>query len=188
MKKKLANDFQISRYGIKCRLATEEDSAFIISLRTNEKLSKYLHQTDNDVEKQKKWMRDYEFRRIAGEDYYFLYTYNDEPFAINRISNITENSATGGSWLCVPGTNPEVSMASLILMRDIIFEILGKKFDLFDVQEGNKQVRKLHLKMGAKKIGDTGNQENFSLSKEDYLSNRSVFLEILGINDSSTSK
>lgn len=175
-------NFQIAKYGIKCRLATEEDSAFIISLRTNDKLSKYLHHTDDDLEKQKEWMRNYELRRAVGEDYYFLYTFNDKPFAVNRISNITNISATGGSWLCVPGTYPEVSIASLILMRDIIFEVLEKDFDLFDVQVGNTQVRKLHLKMGAKKIGETGNQENFSLSKIDYFIKRGYFLELLGIS------
>lgn len=174
-------NFTCERYGIQCRMATVEDSKFIVSLRTNKKLSRYLHHTDDDVEKQKEWMLKYEERHKQGLDYYFVYSYNDEPFSVNRIYNITDNSATGGSWLCVPGTLPEISMASLILMRDILFEDLGKNYDLFDVQEGNKQVRKLHLMLGAKKIGETGNQENFSLYKNDYFEKRKTFLELLNL-------
>ena len=179
---KLPSDFNCERYGIKCRMATIEDSAFIVSLRTNQKLSKYLHHTDNDVEKQKVWMRKYLERNARGEDYYFVYTYNDIPFSVNRIYNITDHSATGGSWLCIPGTLPEVSIASLLLMRDILFEFLVKDYDLFDVQDGNKQVRKLHIMMGAKRVGMTDDQENFSLFKEDYFRKRESFMELLHLN------
>lgn len=174
-------DFTCERYGIMCRMATAADSAFIVSLRTNKKLSRFLHHTDDDVEKQKEWMLEYEERHKQGLDYYFLYSCKGKPFSVNRIYNITDNSATGGSWLCVPGTLPEVSMASLILMRDILFENLEKDYDLFDVQEGNKQVRKLHLMLGAKKIGVTGNQENFSLYRNDYFEKRNTFLELLNL-------
>lgn len=178
---RLPLDFKCERYGIKCRMATEEDSSFIISLRTNEKLSRYLHYTDDDLERQKKWMQNYEERHKNGEDYYFVYSYNEIPFSVNRIYNIMENSATGGSWICVPGTLPEVSMASLVLMRDILFEFLGKDYDLFDVQCGNKQVHKLHIMLGAKRIGMTGDQENFSLYKKDYIKHREEFLELLNL-------
>ena len=178
---KLPIDFTCKRYGIECRMAEEEDSTFIVSLRTNDKLSRYIHSTENDIEKQKKWMRSYQERHIKGEDYYFVYSHKGVPFSVNRIYNITEKTATGGSWICVPGTLPEISMASIVMMREILFEFLGKDYDLFDVQIGNKQVRKLHLLLGAKKIGVTGNQENFSLYKEDYFRSREDFLCLLNL-------
>lgn len=178
---RLPIDFTCKRYGIECRMATEDDSSLIISLRTNDKLSKYLHSTENDIEKQREWMRRYEERHVKGEDYYFVYSYKGVPFSVNRIYNIKESSATGGSWICVPGTLPEISMASLVLMRDILFEYLGKDYDLFDVQIGNKQVRKLHLLLGAKEVGKTGDQENFSLYREDYFKCREDFLNLLNI-------
>lgn len=178
---RLPLDFKCERYGIECRMATEEDSSFIISLRTNDKLSRYLHSTDSDIMKQKEWMRRYEERHINGEDYYFVYSHHGIPFSVNRIYNITEKTATGGSWICVPGTIPEISMASLVLMRDILFEFLGKEYDLFDVQIGNKQVRKLHIMLGAEKVGTTGDQENFSLYKKDYFRCREDFLNLLNL-------
>lgn len=177
----LPSDFIKSRYGIECRLVQIEDSEFIISLRTDEKLSKYLHQTENNIEKQREWIRQYETRNAKGEDFYFIYSYKGQPFGVNRISNIKMNEGTGGSWICKPGTLPEVSIASLLLMRDILFEDLALEADVFDVQFGNKQVRKLHLMMGAKKVRETGNQENFKLYKSDYIQNRETIKSILNI-------
>ncbi len=182
MANKLSDNFFCDRYGIHCRLANENDSEFILSLRTNERLSKYMHYTDNDIELQRNWMRAYEERRNLGIDYYFIYFFNNIPFAVNRIYDIENNHGTGGSWICAPGTLPEVSMASLILMRDFLFEDLGLEYDLFDVQEGNKQVRKIHLMLGAKMLGVTGNQENFSLYKDDYFDKRPFFLELLNLS------
>ena len=69
-----------------------------------------------------------------------------------------------------------------MLMRDILFEFLVKDYDLFDVQDGNKQVRKLHIMMGAKRVGMTDDQENFSLFKEDYFKKRESFIELLHLN------
>jgi hypothetical protein len=66
---KLPSDFSLERYGVSVRLANEDDSEFILSLRTNEKLSRFIHSTDNDLEKQREWMRNYKIREANGEDY-----------------------------------------------------------------------------------------------------------------------
>ena len=73
MSKKLDSDFKFSRYGIDARLVQVDDAEFILGLRTNEKLSRYIHATSNDIEQQKSWMRSYKERESKGEDYYFIY-------------------------------------------------------------------------------------------------------------------
>ncbi len=66
-------------------------------------------------------------------------------------------------------------------MRDIMFEILGLEYDKFDVRKGNTHVRKLHLMMGAKKIGETELDDLFILSKEDYVENKKNIIEMLNL-------
>ncbi|WP_165157667.1 hypothetical protein [Parabacteroides sp. ZJ-118] len=178
---KLNKDFTFYRYGIDVRLANEDDSEFLLSLRTNEKLSRFIHPTDNDLEKQRKWMRDYKKREVEGLDYYFIYSFENIPFAANRIYDINETCATGGSWVCKPGTEAECSVSSLLIMRDVMFEILGLDYDKFDVRKGNKQVQKIHKMMGAEKVGETDLDYLYSLFKEDYFVRRNSIIELLNL-------
>lgn len=49
------NHFNIlsgERYGLKYRLIEVEDAEFIVKLRTNKRLSRYIHSTSNDIAKQ----------------------------------------------------------------------------------------------------------------------------------------
>ena len=179
---KLTTDFQLVRYGVSVRLADEEDSAFILSLRTNEHLARFLHQTSPDLEEQRKWMVAYKLREQKGEDYYFIYSKEDVPFGVNRIYDIHDNIGTGGSWICRPGTDVEDSMASLLLMRDIMFENLHLDYDKFDVRKLNKKVQKVHLLLGAERVGETDLDYLYSLSKEVYFEKKKDFMQLLNIH------
>jgi hypothetical protein len=179
--KKLSSDFTLERYGVQVRLANENDSEFILSLRTNEKLSRFLHSTDNDVEKQREWMRNYKVRESNGVDYYFIYYYQGNPFALNRIYDIKSDRATGGSWLCKPGTDVEQSMASAMILRDIMFEILDLDLDVFDVRKGNKKVQKLHAMFGAVKVGESDLDFFYELPKNVYFEHRSNVISMLNL-------
>lgn len=178
---KLDNTFKLNRYGIFARLADEKDSEFLLSLRTDEKLSRFLHATDNSLEKQRQWMRAYKKREMEGTDYYFIYSIGDTPFGANRIYDIKDNVGTGGSWICKRQTEPEYSVATLLIMRDIMFEVLGLEYDKFDVRKKNTHVQKLHILMGAKKIGETTLDDLFILNKKDYAENKRNIINILNL-------
>ena len=45
MIKNLPLDFSMEKYGLKVRLATEADTDFILSLRSDKELTKFIHQT-----------------------------------------------------------------------------------------------------------------------------------------------
>lgn len=181
MSKKLDSDFKFSRYGIDARLVQVDDAEFILGLRTNEKLSRHIHATSNDIEQQKSWMRSYKEREAKGEDYYFIYSFNGCDFAVNRIYDINTARGTGGSWLCQQGTEVEHSMATLLIMRDILFEVLDLDYDVFDVRKNNKIVQKTHLLLGAKKIGETELDYLYSLSKEDYQNKKQNIIQLLNL-------
>ena len=83
--KRLPTDFEITKYGVHCRLVNENDASFIVKLRSDEKRSRYIHSTDNDVESQKQWIRDYKIREANGVEYYFIYEADGVPFGVNRI-------------------------------------------------------------------------------------------------------
>jgi hypothetical protein len=178
---KLPSDFTMSRYGITVRLANENDSDFILSLRTDKKIARFLKPTDNDLSRQIEYMQEYKKSEIAGKHYYFIYYYKGFPIGINRIYDIKSNRATFGGWACKSGTEAEVSLATILLARDILFEKLKLDFDDFDVMKGNKHSHKLHKMMGAVVTGESEKDIFYELSKENYYKHRSEIIDLLNI-------
>lgn len=173
--KKIPFDFTYSKYGLTCRLVREEDAAFILQLRSDPKLSKYVHKIDNDLQGQIDWIREYKKREIRGEDYYFIYFSKNGPIGVNRIYNITETSSTSGSWICKKDSLIEESLATSFILGEImsLFEIHSGPFN---VSRGNNHVLKFHLSMGAEVIGENEfeytmryNSEKYKLAKDKYI-------------------
>ena len=177
---RLNKDFTFKRYGIETRLVNEADAAFIVKLRTDPSLAKFLHATDNDVEKQKEWIRNYKKREKNGLDYYFIHSFNGEDFSVNRIYDITEVQGTSGSWICKPGTEADKMVASMLIERDILFELLDMSLDHFDVRRGNKKVWKFHQQMGASIVGEDELNFYLDLQREVYFEKRKKFIKLLG--------
>lgn len=179
--KKLPNDFALEKYGLKVRLVNEEDSSFILNLRTNGALSRFLHSTEPDIEKQKQWIRNYKNREREGTDYYFIYHKDGVPVGLNRIYNISDYFGTIGSWICSLDNEAEVSMGTYYLMMDIFFDCIGLDLSVFDVRKGNKQVLRLHKRMGAQGVGESEQNYYFCLNRQTYYINRDNYLQLLNI-------
>lgn len=60
--KKLENNFSLERYGLYVRLVLEDDAEFINSLRRDLKLSRFISPTEDNVDIQKEWIRNYKQR------------------------------------------------------------------------------------------------------------------------------
>jgi len=135
--KKLPENFTLERYGLQVRLVNEEDAEFIVSLRTDSRLSRYIHETSQSVEEQKQWIRNYKRREKEGLDYYFMFSVNDERQGVARIYDITEDSFTQGSWVFSPDAVLGASVLGNIISSEIGFEFLDKKVLYTDTRRDN---------------------------------------------------
>ena len=175
MTTKLPPDYTCNRYGISFRLVTEEDASFILQLRTDEKLKRFIHDTDNDVNKQIEWIKAYKERESAGKEYYFVVSCDGDDIGVIRIYNIHEKTFTVGSIIMKPDSPLYGVLATTIIAKEIAFETLGMELeDCCDgVHVDNKQVIKLSLSWGKteyRRIMDVkGEYIAFLLTKEDYL-------------------
>lgn len=173
--KKLDKNFSMDKYGLHVRLVEEGDAAFIVKLRTDERVGKFIHATSPDVEKQKEWIRTYKEREAEGLEYYFIFFKNDEPFAVNRLYHM-ENPArfTSGSWIVEPGYSTEDVVATSLIPRIIAFEQLGREmeFGVEGCHEDNKKVIKFNLMVGMHIKGtrteESGLFYTFDMPKEDF--------------------
>lgn len=174
--KKLSEDFKLIRYGIEARLATLSDADFILSIRTDAHHTRFIHQTDNDLNKQIDWMRQYKTREDEGREYYFIYSKEGVPFGMSRVYNIFEYYGTSGSWLCKPNNDPKDSLATYLMMHDIMFGDIGLDLLIFDVRKENKKVWRMHESFGALMIGESDIDYYFSMFKEAYFQKKEKYL------------
>ena len=180
---KLPDNFHMTKYGIDVRLVQESDTPFILSLRSDKWLTRFIHPTDNDEQKQRQWIREYKKREAVGREYYFIYSKNGEPFGLNRIYNIQGKVCTGGSWLCKPGTDMALSIPIALILRDIMFDILKLQEDNFDVRKGNKKVIKYHLLSGSIITGETDLDILFRTTPESHVLGKNKILKLLNIKE-----
>ena len=176
---KLPENFELDRYGLHVRLVREEDAEFIVNLRTDEKLARYLHATDGSVDKQVEWIKQYKIREAAGEDYYFIYDKDGQTIGVNRIYDIKydQEQVTAGSWICK--ADGMLSIYTIMILRDIIFDLMGAKYDYFDVRKGNKKVQRLHEMCGANKVSSDELNYYYCLTKEAYKQNKEQILKLI---------
>ena len=182
----LPSDFKIEKYGLVARFVKEDDAAFIVQLRTDPILSRFLHATDSSVEKQKEWIHSYKERESRGEDYYFIFFKDNKPVGLNRIYSIHGTTFTTGSWLFSPEAPFECSIAASIMIRDLAFEEMG--FELEDGYDGvhvdNKQVYKFNKLIGLKETGRYKSPDGeficMQLTKDDYENNKVKLLKYIG--------
>lgn len=180
---RLPPDFGMIKYGIEVRLVNENDTPFILSLRADKWLTRFIHQTDDDEGKQRQWIREYKQRELEGKEYYFIYSKNGKPFGLNRIYNIDGKTCTSGSWLCVPGTPINLSIPIALINRDIMFDILGIEEDNFDVRKGNLKVRKFHLMTGSIRTGETELDILYRATPETHKRGKAAILNLLNIKE-----
>ena len=171
-------DFHIYKYRLDCRLADESDSGFILALRTDDVLSRYIHATDNDLQSQIDWMRAYKKRERAGEDYYFIFSYEGERVGVCRLYAIHDNHFTFGSWLFKRDIPFFCSIAAAVIAREIAFDILGLEIEIEKdgTHEDNKKVWKFSKQLGmvfnGKKLDEKGVYLTGFLTKEAFEMNK----------------
>ena len=180
---KLNSDFLHYDLGLNVRLVNENDVDYILSVRTNKHLTRFIHQTDNDREKQIEWIRSYKTREREGREYYFIYLLNGKPVGLNRIYNIFEYYGTIGSWICNSDNEAEVSLATYILMFDLMFDHIKLDITIFDVRKANKHVWKLHKMLGAQSVGESDIDYYFTLNKDTYYKNRDNIIYLFNLNN-----
>jgi hypothetical protein len=137
---KLPPDFELDRYGLHVRLVNENDAKFILKLRTDPTLNKYIHKTDEDVASQVAWIRKYKLRERDGIEFYFIFSYNGVEYGVDRLYKIHDKDFVSGSWLFLPLSPIGVSSLAGIITKEIAYDILNLENDFADIRKQNKSV------------------------------------------------
>jgi len=130
-----------------------DDAEFILSLRIDPKLNQYLSPVENDLEKQREWIKNY--RLYSRDLYYIIQNKEQKSVGTIRIYNIQGNVFCWGSWIVVFEARKYASFESAFLLYRYAFLGLGLNKTDFDIRKDNKITLNFHHKFGAKIFGET---------------------------------
>lgn len=177
---------------INFREAEVEDSAFILSLRADPKKARFIHKTDNDLQKQMEYMKHY--KTLSDEWYYIVESKEGEPLGTQSIypypmlhphwiseQNPSKGILGPGRWLMKDGLSPLIGLESDYLIKKLFFEDFNMAIEPMMIHENNTNVLSFHMKWGAKIIGWSEEEKHhlLELSKDDYEKNKPNFERML---------
>lgn len=184
MTNKLPTNFELERYGLYIRFVQEEDADFILSLRTNEKLGKYINATSTSVKDQQKWIQNYKIREANGIDYYFMF---EKPkgtrLGVCRIYDVTDSSFTIGSWVFSPNAPIGASILGDIITRELGFHLFPNSTLLFDVKKANLNVNRYQAFYKPTLLRSDIDTNYYSCPKENFNLYKTRFLRNFNIKD-----
>ena len=167
--KQLEDNFRDERYGLFVRFVNEDDATFILRLRTDPKLSRFLHPTLPDVSLQRQWIAQYKDRQHNGTDFYFMF---EKPAGVRigvcRIYDIATDYFTIGSWLFAPEAPTGAAILADIITRETAFKLFPDKKLRFDVRKGNTNVLRYQTTFHPLLLGEDDLNFYYELSPEHF--------------------
>ncbi len=156
-----------------------EDAQFVLDLRCNDKKSRFIHETEYNLEKQIEYIKNY--LKKENEWYFIIESKEHKPLGTIRIYDVEGDKYTGGSWIMADGATPQQVVEGDFLMKTYSFDVLGFKKNCFDVRKKNVKVVRFHKICGAKIVDENDIDYFFELTKEDFDKNRENITKMLGV-------
>lgn len=135
------------------RNATATDAAFILSLRTDRRKSKYLSYTSPEIEKQIQWLKNYADR--SDQAYFIIEEKSGGEIGVVRLYDEHGDSFCWGSWIIKNNAPQSAAIESALIIYAYAISHLGFNQAHFDIRKDNKKVWKFHERFGARRIGET---------------------------------
>jgi RimJ/RimL family protein N-acetyltransferase len=146
------------------RDATEEDSEFIIGLRTNPKKARFLSVTSPSIDDQKAWMKAYQNK--TNQAYFIIEDKNSIKLGCIRIYNPLADSFEWGSWLIIDGAGPFVALESALAIYSYARRLGFSKVKI-DVRKENISVWRFHERIfGAVLVNENDIDRFYEVSAE----------------------
>lgn len=152
------------------------DAALILSLRTDEKKSRYLSATSADIDAQRAWLENYS----ANDDQaYFIIEYQGEAIGTVRLYDAQKNSFSWGSWILRESSPSRAAIESALMVYAYAIDHLGFQAAHFSVRKGNDRVWHFHERFGALRVSETEQDYLYTLDLQSIMASRSRYSKFL---------
>ena len=148
-------DYKLEGKYVNLRSVTEEDAEFILDIRNNSRISKYLPPLNVSVAQQRQWITK---QRADKNSYYFILETPDlKPIGTLSVYDIVDNHGEGGRSCCIG--EPFAAVEANVLLTEFMFNTLKLEYTTIWVYEENKPVIALNQSYGYEWVS-TNEDEN----------------------------
>lgn len=162
---------------IDLRDITVDDAEFVLGLRTDEKKSRFLHETEPDLNRQIEYIKQYKNRNDSW--YFIIVDKSGKRLGTVRIYDVINNDDfCWGSWLIVDEAPRTTAIESAVMIYDYAFNVLNFTRCHFNVRRDNVNVLRFHEMMGAHRIGETELDILYAYARDTYMAHRNKFLRM----------
>ena len=173
---KLPGNFTLKRYGLNVRLVDEQDADFILKLRCDKTLRRYIHETNPSVQRQLEWIRSYKKRECKGEEYYFVFQIEGIPVGVYRLYNISGDSFTCGSWVFSRKSPIGAGILGCIISRELAYEELSLNRCFTDVNKDNISSLQFQMSFNPIILREEGGMVYFEHIKENFYKVKPIYI------------
>jgi len=148
------------------RIAREDDAEFILKLRLDPALNKFLHETDPSVEAQRAWIK---MKQGEDNDYHMIIEdKSGKRLGTVAVYNIKGKTFEWGRWVISKTAPFYAAIESAVLVYDFAFNELLLEKSIFDANNQNKNVVRFHKEFGARVMKEDEKATWFVVEKEDF--------------------
>lgn len=141
------------------------DAAFILSLRTNIKKSKFLMPVSPELDRQVAWIEDYEHK--TDQAYFIIETNAGTPLGAVRLYDAAGDSFCWGSWVLKDGAPHSAAIESALMVYSYATDHLGfRAAHQLNVCKGHENMCRFHESFGAERVGETESFYVYQISLE----------------------
>jgi RimJ/RimL family protein N-acetyltransferase len=174
---------KICNYGIYLKLAEIEDAEFILSLRNDPELNRFISSTSSNLNDQKTWIEKYKGREEKKTEYYFIACdKSGHKWGTTRLYDFKGDRFEFGSWLFRRDAPFGLSIKADILTREIAFNELLFEFCTLTVRKANFNVINYHKGYNPRIINDDDLNYYYEVSKNNFIQHSRQILNLFGEN------
>jgi RimJ/RimL family protein N-acetyltransferase len=182
--KGVEKDMRVEGRNIYFRLADISDARFILDLRNNRSLNKFLSAVKDDLYAQEQWLNKYKKREIEGKEYYFIIeNKNSEPVGTVRLYDFRNDSFCWGSWILNTGAPNSAAIESALMVYETAFYRLGFTKSHFEVRKNNEKVIAFHKRFGALVSHEDDINYYFIFSNDTYETTKCRYAKFLSVRN-----
>ena len=132
---------------IRFRTGEPSDAEFVLSLRLDPELSRFLKPIDPSVENQRDWI---EAKKTQPDDYHMIIeSHEGERYGVIALYNVRSDTFDWGRWVISKEAPRHVAFESTLFLYQFGFVTLGLDKAIFEVRKGNDKVIAYHKSYGA---------------------------------------
>ena len=150
-----------------------KDVNYILKLRTDKFLSKYLNHTPKNKNKKLVWLKEYIIRRKNKTEFYFIFQLkkktNFKNLGFARIIKLKKDTFHFGGWILQKNTKPWVALECCLSIYEYAFNHLNYKKCLLWINLKNLDIIKYHKFLGAKYIKKDKKEIFLRFNSKDFI-------------------